>query len=127
LAIEVGARRARVVGTRARALGLRLAAASILAGVPVVHAADAAAGRAKAESCVVCHGADGIATAPSVPNLAGQPEPYLVDQLRQFRSGRRPSEVMAVIARPLADADIADLAAWFASIRITATTPGPAP
>lgn len=75
----------------------------------------------------MCHGADGIATAPAVPNLAGQPEPYLVDQLRQFRSGRRPSEVMAVIARPLADADIADLAAWFASIRITATTPGPAP
>ena len=91
--------------------------------MPVVLAADAAAGRAKAETCVVCHGTDGMATVPSVPNLAGQSEPYLVDQLRQFRSGRRPSEVMAVIARPLSDADIDDLAAWFASIRVEAKAP----
>ena len=73
----------------------------------------------------MCHGADGMATAPSVPNLAGQPEPYLVDQLRQFRSGRRQSEVMAVIAKTLAEGDIDDLAAWFASIRVEAKVPAP--
>ena len=97
----------------------------IFAGVPVAQATDAAAGRAKAEPCVVCHGADGMATVPAVPNLAGQSEPYLVDQLHQFRSGRRPSEVMAVIAKALADADIDDLAAWFASIRVEPKPPAP--
>ena len=96
-----------------------------MVGIPVAQATDAAAGRAKAEPCVVCHGADGMATVPSVPNLAGQSEPYLVDQLRQFKSGRRPSEVMAVIARPLSDGDIDDLAAWFASIRVEAKVPLP--
>lgn len=74
----------------------------------------------------MCHGADGIATMPSVPNLAGQPEDYLATQLRQFRSGRRPSEVMAVIAHPLTDTDIADLAAWFASIRVEVKLPAAA-
>ena len=104
----------------AAARGVRLAAGVALAMlVPSGgHAADAAGGRAKAEACVVCHGQDGIATMPAVPHLAGQPADYLADQLRQFRSGRRPSEVMAVIAKPLGDADIADLAAWFASIRV---------
>jgi cytochrome c553 len=112
---------------RARPLsvGVAVAALAAAAAAPPARSADAAAGRAKAETCVVCHGSDGIATAPAVPNLAGQPEPYLVDQLRQFRSGRRPSEVMAVIAKALADGDIADLAAWFSSIRVEAKPPAP--
>ena len=45
------------------------------------------------------------------------------EQLRNFRSGKRQSEVMSVVAKPLSDADIADLAAWFATIRIEATPP----
>jgi len=60
---------------------------------------------------------------PNAPNLAGQPEIYFADQLRQFRSGRRASEVMTVIAKPLSDRDIDDLAAWYASISIEATLP----
>lgn len=109
-----------------RVRGSRFAAGAAIALVvvaPIAHAADAAGGRAKAEACVACHGADGIATMPAVPHLAGQPEEYLADQLRQFRSGKRPSEVMAIIAKPLADADIADLAAWFASFRVEVKPP----
>lgn len=79
-------------------------------------AADAAGGQRKAQACAVCHGPLGVATAPDAPNLAGQNELYVVTQLRNFRSGRRPHEVMAVMARPLTDEDIADLAAWYASI-----------
>jgi cytochrome c553 len=85
--------------------------------------ADRAAGRQLAEACVSCHGANGISVVPNAPNLAGQPEAYLADQLRQFRSGRRPSEVMAVIAKPLSDREIDDLAAWYAAIGIAATLP----
>ena len=81
-------------------------------------AADVAAGRAKAQMCTPCHGANGLAVAPNTPHLAGQPEPYLVEQLNAYRSGKRAHEVMAVVAKPLTDADIADLAAWFASLEI---------
>ena len=86
-------------------------------------AADAQAGRAKAAACAVCHGPAGISTLPNAPHLAGQPAVYLEEQLKSFRSGRRASEVMSVVAKPLSDADIADLAAWFAAIRIEATPP----
>jgi len=99
--------------------GARVACAVLLGGcVAGADAADVAAGRGKADACVACHGDAGISVLPNAPNLAGQPAIYLADQLRQFRAGKRPSEVMAVIARPLSDADIDDLAAWYASIEI---------
>jgi cytochrome c553 len=57
---------------------------------------------------------------PNVPHLAGQPEFYTVEQLKAYRSGKRVHEIMNVVAKPLADADINDLAAWYASIEIGA-------
>ena len=85
--------------------------------------ADVEAGRRKAATCVPCHGESGIGTLPNAPHLAGQPAIYVGDQLRQFRSGKRPSEVMAVIAKPLSDQDIDDLAAWYEAIRVEAKPP----
>jgi cytochrome c553 len=84
---------------------------------------DPEAGRAKAQACSVCHGPLGISNAPDAPHLAGQPALYVEAQLRAYRSGARRHEVMAVMARPLSDDDIANLAAWFASIRIEAQAP----
>ena len=102
----------------------RIAVAAALAGAAAtVLAQDAAAGRAKAQACTVCHGAMGVTTMPDTPNLAGQPATYLSAQLRAYRSGARKHEVMAVMAKPLTDDDIQNLAAWFASIRIEATPP----
>lgn len=89
-----------------------------------VQAADTQRGRQKAAAaCNTCHGASGVSTAPDAPHLAAQPEPYLVEQLRRFRDGRRKHEVMSVIAKPLTDAEIEDLSAWYSSIAITATPP----
>jgi cytochrome c553 len=85
------------------------------------HAADAAqiaAGREKARMCATCHGSEGISSAPDAPNLAGQPEIYLAKELRAYRSGARRHEVMAVVAKPLSDADIDALAGWFASLKV---------
>jgi len=65
-----------------------------------------------------CHGPVGMSMAPDAPNLAGQVESYLATQLRAYRSGRRKHEVMTLMAKPLSDADIDNLAAWFSSIRI---------
>lgn len=86
-------------------------------------AGDAAAGRQKAQACAVCHGPLGVAVAPETPNLAGDPQGYLVRQLRAFRSGARPHEVMGVMAKSLSDADIDNLAAWFASLKVEAKEP----
>jgi cytochrome c553 len=92
------------------------------AWLPAV-AQDLATGRSKAQACAVCHGALGLSTQPDAPHLAGQPALYLAAQLRAYRSGARKHEVMAVMARPLSDADINDLAAWYAAIEIKATAP----
>lgn len=104
-------------GPRARGAAL-LAAVCLLPGA--ARAGDAAKGRAKAGECAACHGASGISTAPDAPHLAGQPEDYLVAQLRAYRSGKRAHEAMALVAKGLTDADIANLAAWFSSIPVRA-------
>ncbi len=100
-----------------------VAVAAALAGGGPATARDAAAGRAKAAACAVCHGQNGISIAPDAPHLAGQPAIYVAAQLRAYRSGERKHEVMAVMAKPLSDDDIQNLAAWFASIRVEATAP----
>ena len=83
-------------------------------------AADAAAlSKQKAmQLCANCHGAQGLATMPRTPHLAGQDQEYLAEQLKHYRSGRRHHEVMSVIAKMLSDQDIELTASWFASIRI---------
>jgi len=103
-----------------RAVVLTTLLAAALPGAAV--AGDAAAGKQKAQACAVCHGPMGMAVAPETPNLAGEPEGYLARQLQAFRSGKRQHEVMNVIAKPLSDADIGDLAAWFASLKIELKT-----
>lgn len=101
--------------------------AVLLLGVvlaPVANGVDAAAGRKKAENCSICHGPVGISELPNAPHLAGQPEFYLVEQLKAYRSEKRLNDVMNVVAKTLTDADINDLAAWYASIKTEAKPPG---
>ena len=86
-------------------------------------AADPAAGREKARQCQTCHGLDGIGKMPDVPNIAGESEMYLTKQLRDFRSGERRHEQMSIIASALSDEDIADLAAYYASIEFSVKVP----
>ncbi len=85
--------------------------------VSPLHAADIAAGKAKATFvCADCHGFTGISVVANFPNLAGQKELYLVAQLKAFRAGTRKNIEMNLIAKPLSDADIANLAAYFAGL-----------
>ena len=82
-----------------------------------VHAADIAAGKAKALFvCADCHGAKGISVVDNFPNLAGQKEMYLVSQLKAFKAGKRKSQEMNLIAGQLSDADIANVAAFYAGL-----------
>ncbi len=93
---------------------------ALAAPASVVAAGDAEAGQAKSATCAGCHGVDGNSLAPTFPKLAGQHQVYLVKQLQEYRSGVRVNEVMNGLAAPLSDADIADLAAFFASQEGTA-------
>jgi cytochrome c553 len=104
--------------------GLLAAALLLAAGQPAVaQGNEVAAGRQKAQMCVACHGPLGLSTAPDAPHLAGQPSIYLAAQMRAYRSGARKHEVMAVIAKPLSDDDIAQLAAWYASLKVEVQPP----
>ena len=105
-------------------LPILVAAFVLFAASATNYAAENATskGKVKAEAqCNVCHGTNGMSQIPNAPHLAGQPEIYLVEQLKNYRSGKRANEVMAVLAKPLTDDDIANLAAWYASIEIKAT------
>ncbi len=68
------------------------------------------------ESCIPCHGLDGIARDAEVPNLAGQNEAYLLNQLRAFHQGRRIHTEMLYMSRKMTDEDMQALAAYFSSL-----------
>ena len=77
---------------------------------------DPAAGKAKAAACAACHGAKGEGVKPNPP-LAGLPEGRFVEAMKDYKSGKRPNPVMKSFAAPLGDQDIANLAAYYASLK----------
>jgi cytochrome c553 len=70
-----------------------------------------------AQTCVACHGNDGVGILPEYPNLAGQHEDYLQNALKSYRSGQRKNAVMGGMAAALTDADIRELARYYSSQR----------
>ncbi len=81
------------------------------------QAADIVAGKATVIAvCAACHGGDGISEVRWIPNLAGQKGFYLARQLKAFKSGKRKDSLMNPIAEQLSAADIANVAAFFASL-----------
>ena len=97
----------------ATASALILAASANIA----IAGGDAAAGKAKAASCNACHGVNGISAIPTYPNLAGQKEAYLVKQMKAFKDGTRKDPTMNAMAKPLSDADMANIAAHFSGLK----------
>jgi cytochrome c553 len=94
------------------------AATLFLTFVSLGHA-DTVTGKTRAQmACAVCHGQLGLSMQPNVPSLAGQPKIYLVEQLRNYRSGKRHHEVMSVIAKTLTEEDIQNMSDWYASLKI---------
>lgn len=93
-------------------------------GTATAEAADAAAGRQLAQrTCQTCHGIDGVGKMPNVPNIGGETEIYLTKQLKAFRAGERKDEMMSIVAAELTDTQIADVVAWYASIKFQVTMP----
>lgn len=107
----------------ARALAAAVCATTLTAMPAAAASGTVAAGRQKALQCQACHGLDGLSKTPDAPNLAGDPQAYLAKALNEFRDGTRRNEMMSIVAKQLSDQDIADLAAYYAAIEVTATPP----
>lgn len=92
-------------------IGSALAALCLAASA---QAGDAAAGAGKAAVCTACHGANGSSINPEWPNLAGQHESYIAEQLALFKTAARTNALMSPMAAALTEADMQDLGAHFA-------------
>jgi cytochrome c553 len=79
----------------------------------VTDIASVGRGATLALRCTSCHGARGVSGADT-PNLAGQHPTVIYKELHDYQSGARASAVMAPIAASLQEADMRDLAAWYA-------------
>lgn len=104
--------------------GTLTALACVLAGGQAGAAGNPELGQQKAAVCMACHGPDGNSPpmpdpAPPWPKLAGQVPEYIVKQIHDFKAGRRSNEQMSPQAQMVAEADIADIAAYFAAQRPT--------
>ena len=77
-----------------------------------------AAGKSKAQQCAACHGADGNKTLDNTyPRLAGQYPDYLSKALHEYKSGKRKNPIMGGQAQTLSEQDIANLTAYFGSLK----------
>ena len=86
----------------------------------ITTAGDIEAGKAKSATCVACHGVSGISAVPVYPNIKGQKEAYLVSSLKAYKASQRKGGMAAIMnsqAAMLSDADIANLAAYYASLK----------
>jgi cytochrome c553 len=72
---------------------------------------------AAANFCAPCHGLDGIGHDIEIPNLAGQHDVYMRNQLLAFRKGRREHPEMRYMARKLSDKEIDALVLYYSRLR----------
>ena len=91
-----------------------------VAAAPAAVTGDAARGKGLAYTCRGCHGVTGYKNAyPSyhVPKLGGQSEAYLHNALLEYRGNKRKHPTMQAQAQSFSEQDIADIAAYLASIK----------
>ena len=89
------------------------------------EAAPPVDGQQLARQCSVCHGKNGIANDPEVPNLAGQSAFYLEKSLLDYQTGARSDRRMTIMAQNLKPEEVKALAAWFSSFVVEVSPPEP--
>jgi len=114
--MKVYAKKAFVVVCGTAAAILFAGTVSLISSRSADAAGDVQAGKAKAAACAGCHGADGKGVAPN-PVLAGKKEDQIIQALKDYKSGKRDNAVMKGMASSLSDQDIANVAAYFASLK----------
>src|SRR6266513_444381 len=91
-----------------------LASCAVLAAPALAQGTDTNLGRNLAAACANCHGTNGVSQ-QGMANLAGQQRAYLVQQMQDFRAGKRPATVMHQLAKGYSDEQIDALAAYFSA------------
>ncbi len=101
---------------RARIMIL-LAASTFLLISTNIKAADIEAGKTKSQTCIACHGVEGVSSNSLWPNLKGQQKGYLAKQIKAFKSGSRKDPLMSSMVTALTGDDIENLAAYYSSLK----------
>ena len=83
-------------------------------GWPAAYAQDSSAVRGMAATCTFCHGTDGRSVG-TVAGLAGVDKAYMAQQMKDFKTGKRPGTIMHQLAKGYTDAQIEQIAAYFAA------------
>lgn len=94
-----------------------IAAVSALYACAPLHAADANSARALAATCATCHGTDGRSVGGVPPSLAGQSKASLLQSMKDFRDGKRPATIMHQHAKGYSDAQLDEIAGYFANVK----------
>ena len=103
------------INARTLTLAALLATPAFAAAPPAAAKPDLAKGLTiSTQVCAACHSADGSRGSPANPILAGQHPEYLVKQLQEFKSGKRDNAIMKGFASMLSDADMTNVAAFYA-------------
>ena len=86
-------------------------------------AQDPNAARSLSATCFTCHGTDGVSVGGVPPSLAGQNKVYLLQQMKDFKTGKRPATIMHQQAKGYSDEQLEQIAAYFASVKPAAAAP----
>ena len=79
-----------------------------------VSAVEITKGAMLSNSCAACHGTAGKSPG-SIPSINDKPAQFLIQSLKDFRSGKRPSTVMGRHASGYNDEEIKHIANYFSS------------
>ena len=95
-------------------LAATLTSGAVFALSALAQGVDPNLGRNLAAACANCHGTNGVSL-QGMPNLAGQQRAYLVQQMQDFKTGKRPATIMHQLAKGYTDEQIDALAAYFSA------------
>lgn len=95
-------------------LAVVLVSGAALAAGAAAQRADPKLGRNLAAACASCHGTNGVSQ-QGMPRLAGRQSSYLVQQMQDFKAGKRPATVMHRIARGYTDGQVEAIAAYLSA------------
>jgi cytochrome subunit of sulfide dehydrogenase len=96
-------------------VGCAAALAAFAAGAPA-QTPDPNASRALAATCFTCHGTEGRSVGGTPPSLAGQSRASLLQQMRDFRDGKRPATIMHQQAKGYTDQQLELIADYFSKV-----------
>lgn len=106
--------------------GIAFALAAVAAvAAPALEAQNPDSARNLAAACFTCHGTDGRSVGGIPPALAGQNRDYLLQQLREFKAGKRPATLMHQQAKGYTDQELEALATYFSGVKSGPAAPAP--